>query len=144
MEAKGVPAMCEHALRRLRACHPCPRGLRMFDLHSLRRRFPALQARPDGRVPVFFDGPDGKQVPQRVIDAMVHYLTACNANHGGVFATSRESDRILADAHAAIADLLNAPSPDEVVFGANMTTLTLHLSRTISKRLKPGDEVMVT
>ena len=57
----------------------------------------------------------------------------CNANHGGVFATSQESDRILDDAHAAVADLLNAPSPDEIVFGANMTTLTLHLSRAIGQ-----------
>src|SRR5438067_9639458 len=94
-----------------------PRGVRMFDVPSLRRQFPALQRPRGGRAPTFFDGPGGTQVPQRVIDAMVRYLTTCNANHGGLFATSRESDRVLADAHAAVADLLHAPSPDEVVFG---------------------------
>jgi cysteine desulfurase family protein (TIGR01976 family) len=116
----------------------------MFDVLSLRRQFPALQRTVNGQAPVFFDGPAGTQVPQRVIDAMVHYLTTCNANHGGVFATSRESDRIVHGAHQAMADLLNAPSPEEIVFGPNMTTLTLHLSRAIGRTLRPGDEVMVT
>ncbi len=79
-----------------------------------------------------------------MIDAVLHYLSACNANHGGVFASSRESDAILHRAHQAMADLLNAPSADEIVFGANMTTLTLHVSRAISRTWKAGDEVMVT
>ena len=67
----------------------------MFQVDALRREYPALNHRRDGVLPVFLDGPGGTQVPQRVIDAMVHYLTTCNANHGGVFATSRESDRII-------------------------------------------------
>lgn len=113
----------------------------MIDFSSLRSQFPGLTNRPGA---IFLDGPAGTQVPQRVIDAMVHYLAHCNANHGGVFATSVESDRILDDAHAAIADLLNAPSPDEIIFGNNMTSVTFHLGRSIAKILKPGDEVMVT
>src|SRR5712692_4195853 len=75
---------------------------------------------------------------------MVWYLTTCNANHVVAFSTSRESDQALHAAHVAIADLLNADSPDEIVFGANMTTLTLHLSRAISRTLRPGDEILVT
>jgi cysteine desulfurase family protein (TIGR01976 family) len=116
----------------------------MFDVTSLRRQFPSLQRTVNGRTPVFLDGPGGTQVPQRVLDAMVHYLTTCNANHGGVFTTSRESDRVLHEAHAAAADLLNAPSPDEIVFGANMTTLTLQLSRAAGRTWKPGERVLVT
>jgi len=116
----------------------------MLDVASLRRQFPALHQRREGRAPVFLDGPGGTQVPQRVVDAMVQYLMTCNANHGGLFATSQESDRILASAHEAMADLLNAPSPQEIVFGANMTTLTFHLSRAVTRLLQPGDEVLVT
>jgi cysteine desulfurase family protein (TIGR01976 family) len=116
----------------------------MLDVTSLRRQFPALQRTVNGQTPVFLDGPGGTQVPQRVIDAMVRYLSDCNANHGGVFTTSRESDRVLHEAHAAAADLLNAPSPEEVVFGANMTTLTLHLSRSLGRTWGPGDRVLVT
>jgi cysteine desulfurase family protein (TIGR01976 family) len=116
----------------------------MFDVHSLRQQFPALQRLRDGRPAVFLDGPGGTQVPQRVVDAVVRYLTECNANSRGAFATSRESDAVLRQAHEAVADLLNAPSADEVVFGPNMTTLTLHLSRAIGRTLRPGDEVVVT
>jgi cysteine desulfurase family protein (TIGR01976 family) len=116
----------------------------MFDLEALRRQFPALQVQRDGVQPVFLDGPGGTQTPQRVIDAIVHYLTTCNANHGGSFATSRESDRITQNAHQAMADMLNASGPEEIVFGQNMTSLTFHLSRSLAKTWKSGDEVLVT
>jgi cysteine desulfurase family protein (TIGR01976 family) len=97
-----------------------------------------------GTFAIYLDGPGGTQVPQRVIDAMVRYLTTCNANHGGVFTTSRLSDAILHEVHRAAADLLNAPSVEEIIFGANMTTLTFHLSRAFARALKAGDEVLVT
>jgi len=116
----------------------------MLDVDLLREQFAALNQVIDGRTPIFLDGPGGTQVPQRVVDAMVRYLTTCNANHGGAFATSRTSDAILHEAHAGMADFLNAPSADEIVFGANMTTLALHLSRALAQVLKPGDEVMVS
>jgi cysteine desulfurase family protein (TIGR01976 family) len=113
----------------------------MFDVASHRRQFPALER---GGNTIFLDGPGGTQVPQRVIDAVVHYFSSCNANHGGLFATSRTSDEILQGAHAAVADLLQALAPEEVVFGANMTTLTMHLSRALARTWRPGDEVLVT
>jgi len=75
---------------------------------------------------------------------MVHYLSTCNANHGGEFTTSRESDAILERAHARVADLIHARSPREIIFGANMTTLTLHLSRAFARTLRPSDEILVT
>lgn len=115
-----------------------------FPVEQLRSQFPSLQCRPDGEAPVYLDGPGGTQVPQSVIDALVHYLSTCNANHGGAFATSRESDRIIRSAHEAVATLLNAPSPDDIIFGQNMTSLTFHLSRSFGRTLRPGDEVLVT
>jgi cysteine desulfurase family protein (TIGR01976 family) len=116
----------------------------MLDITSLRRQFPALQRVVGGRVPLFLDGPGGTQVPQRVLDAMVRYLSTCNCNTGGLFTTSRESDAVLRGAHEAVADLLNAPSPDEVVFGPNMTSLTFSLSRAFGRTLRPGDQLLVT
>jgi cysteine desulfurase family protein (TIGR01976 family) len=113
----------------------------MLDVPGLRRQFPALQQYPQR---VYLDGPAGTQVPRRVVDAVTEYFIHRNANHGGFFETSRQSDELLDQTHRAVADLLNAPSPDEVVFGPNMTTLTLHLSRSVGKTLKPGDEVVVT
>jgi cysteine desulfurase family protein (TIGR01976 family) len=116
----------------------------MFDVQSLRRQFSALQQSRGGLTPVFLDGPGGTQVPQHVIDAIVNYLTICNANHGGAFSTSVESDAILRDAHEAVADLLNA-DPAEIVFGQNMTSLTFHISRAIARGLLgPATDVIVT
>jgi cysteine desulfurase family protein (TIGR01976 family) len=116
----------------------------MLDPVSLRKQFPALRRTVGGRTPIYLDGPGGTQVPVRVIEAMTRYLTESNANHGGVFSTSRASDRVTDEAHQAVADLLNAESPDEIVFGQNMTSLTFHLSRSIARTLRPGDQILVT
>lgn len=97
-----------------------------------------------GQPAIFLDNPGGTQVPQSVIDAMAGYLTHANANRGGAFATAERSDAILDDAHAAMADLLGAASPDEIVFGPNMTTLTFAVSRALGRELGPGDEIVVT
>ncbi|HLB46320.1 MAG TPA: cysteine desulfurase-like protein, partial [Anaerolineales bacterium] len=93
---------------------------------------------------IYLDNPGGTQVAQPVIDRMNHYLVHNNANHGGAFRTSVDSDAVLHDAHAAMADLLNAASADEIIFGPNMTTLTFSISRALGRWLKPGDEIVVT
>jgi cysteine desulfurase family protein (TIGR01976 family) len=115
-----------------------------LNLPEIRAQFPALFQTLGDRPVVFLDNPGGTQVPQGVIDAMTAYLAQHNANHGGAFATSQRSDAILDAAHAAMADMLNAPSADEIVFGANMTTLTLHISRSLGREIGPGDEIIVT
>lgn len=115
-----------------------------FDPIPLRARFPALAQEQGGRPLVFLDGPGGTQVPQSVIDAVSGYYREMNANEGGSFVTSQRSDAMHHEAHVAAADLLGAASPDEIVFGANMTSITFHLSRSIGATLAPGDEVVVT
>jgi cysteine desulfurase family protein (TIGR01976 family) len=115
-----------------------------IDLAPVRSQFPALALQDAGRPAVYFDGPGGTQVPQRVVDAMSRYLIHTNANHGGAFRTSRESDAMLAAAHEAMADFINAPSAREIVFGQNMTTVTFNLSRAIGRELAAGDEVIIT
>jgi cysteine desulfurase family protein (TIGR01976 family) len=115
-----------------------------YPLERIRADFPALQRRIDGRVPAYLDGPGGTQVPRQVIDVVADYLAHHNANTGGAFATSRESDAMLAAAREAMADLLNASSPNEVVFGANMTSLTYAVSRALGREWGAGDELVVT
>jgi cysteine desulfurase family protein (TIGR01976 family) len=115
-----------------------------FDVDALRARIPALALEHDGHAMAFFDGPGGTQVPDTVIEAVSRYYRTANANHGGPFPTSERSDAMLHEAHVAIADLLNAASPDEITFGANMTTLTMHVARSITATMQPGDEIVVT
>jgi selenocysteine lyase/cysteine desulfurase len=97
----------------------------------------------NGQPAVFLDGPGGTQVPQRVIDAISDYLKRNNANTGGAYATSRNTDAMIASARAAMTDFL-ACDADEVVFGANMTALTYALSRAVGKGLRSGDEIVLT
>lgn len=115
-----------------------------FDVAEIRSHFPALSLALDGRPLAFFDGPGGTQVPREVIDAVAAYYRESNANDGGAFLTSRTSEAIVRRARQAMADFLGARSPDEIKFGANMTTLTFHVSRSIGATLVPGDEVVVT
>lgn len=110
-----------------------------LDLSAIRSQFPSLE-RPD----IFFDNPGGTQIARPSLDRINKYLIECNANHGGTFATSIASDAVLDEAHRAMADFYNASSSEEIVFGNNMTTLTLYISRSISREWKEGDEIVVT
>ncbi len=110
-----------------------------YNVDEIRSNFPSLASGA-----VFFDNPGGTQVPQSVIDAVSDYYKTSNSNTHGAFATSQRTDAILADGRRALADFLNARSPDEIVFGPNMTTLTFGISRAIGRMLDEGDEIIVT
>ncbi len=114
-----------------------------LDVPYVRSQFPSLSQKVNSHPAAFLDGPGGTQVPQRVIDAISDYLRRNNANTGGAYATSRNTDAMIAEARAAMADFLHCGS-DEVAFGPNMTTLTFAMSRAIGRELKPGDEILVT
>jgi cysteine desulfurase family protein (TIGR01976 family) len=110
-----------------------------LDLNAIRNQFPALQ-----RHDIYLDNPGGTQISQAAIRRINAYLVDHNANHGGAFQTSRNSDAVLDEAHKAVADFYNATSPDEIIFGNNMTSLTFAISRSISGTWQPGDEIVVT
>jgi cysteine desulfurase family protein (TIGR01976 family) len=118
----------------------------MSDQFAARVRadFPVFERRIGGRSIAFFDGPGGSQVPRQVGDAVRDYLLMHNANTHGMFATSEETDAAITRARENVAAFLNAPSPRQIVFGANMTTLTFHLSRSLGREWGPGDEVIVS
>jgi cysteine desulfurase family protein (TIGR01976 family) len=115
----------------------------LIDVTAVRERFPALARTQDGSPVVFADAPGGTQVSQSVIDAMSRYLRESNSNTHGVFATSVETDQLIAGARAAAADFLGSDL-DEIVFGPNATTLLFSISRAIGRTLRPGDELVVT
>jgi len=118
-----------------------------LDLAWVRSQFPALaqtvNEHSNKSPAVFLDGPGGTQVPQQVIDAIADYLARNNANTGGAYQTSRNTDRMVAEARAAMGDFLNCDA-DEIVFGANMTSLTFAMSRALGRELRPGDEIVLT
>jgi cysteine desulfurase family protein (TIGR01976 family) len=110
---------------------------------EIRSHFPALERKHNGYPVAYFDGPGGTQVPRQVVESISDYLYHHNANTHWAYPTSAETDAALAQARKVCAEFLNA-SPAEIAFGANMTTLTFHLSRALSLNFSPGDEIVVT
>src|SRR5438067_2419392 len=115
-----------------------------FPIAWCREQFPALSHNFNGRTAIFFDNPGGTQVPQQVIDAVTMYYLECNANAGGPFETSRRTSEVILNARLAVADLINAPTPESIIFGPNMTSLTFQLARAMARTIREGDEIVVT
>lgn len=113
------------------------------SVESIRSHFPALDRRHGGHPVAYFDGPGGTQVPREVADALADYLLHHNANTHWRYPTSEETDALIAGARGALADFVGA-APQEIVFGANMTTLTFHLARGLGRGWGAGDEVVIT
>lgn len=111
----------------------------MLNSEKIRAHFPALASGA-----IFFDNPGGTQVAQEVLQRMQHHLQYTNANNGGAFYTSIASDATVYEARQAVADFLHASRAEEIIFGQNMTSLTMHISRSLARTLKPGDELVVT
>ena len=116
----------------------------VFPIDRVRREFPALSQSRNGRPRIFMDNPAGTQLPRPVIDAISNALVEAASNYGGFFANSRNAEAIYARAHDAMADFVNAHSSNEIVVAQSMTSLTLHMSRSLGRIFAPGDEIIVT
>jgi len=101
-------------------------------VEQIRTHFPALDRIYNGYPVAYFDGPGGTQVPRQVAEAMNDYLYNHNANTHWEYPSSHETDEIIDRSRASIAAFLNA-EPDEIVFGKNMTSLTVHLARAMGR-----------
>jgi cysteine desulfurase family protein (TIGR01976 family) len=110
-----------------------------IDLEAVRAQFPGLASGA-----AFFDNPAGTQISRPALSRIERYLVHTNANANGAFRTSRENDAMVAETRRALADFLGSADPREIVLGPNMTTLTLHLSRSLARTLASGDEIIVT
>src|SRR5438477_9063459 len=120
-----------------------PSPVTMMSIEEIRQQFPALARVYNGYPVAYFDGPGGTQVPRTVVEAMNDYLFHHNANTHWAYPTSEETDSIIDSARSVLADFLNAMTA-EIVFGANMTTLTFHLARALAREFARGDEIVMT
>jgi selenocysteine lyase/cysteine desulfurase len=117
-----------------------------FSIDAVRSQFPALALNDDGKRRIYFDNPAGTQVPQQVIERATKAMIEQNANLGGFFVTTRKAQQLVDQVRIAAAQFYNAPSPSEIMFGANMTTMTLAMSRNLQKSLgiSEGDEIVLS
>jgi cysteine desulfurase family protein (TIGR01976 family) len=115
-----------------------------LNISEIRTKFPSLSQQFNGKSAIFLDNPAGTQVSKQVMDAVVEYYTTMNANQGGAFPTSRATDAMVEESRAVVADMLCANRPDEIVFGANMTTLNFAFSRALAQSLPDDAEIILT
>jgi cysteine desulfurase family protein (TIGR01976 family) len=115
-----------------------PREVAELPVERLRERFAALRSGA-----VYLDGPGGSQVPEEVIEAVAGCLRDSNANLGGHFASSERATAIWENGRAAAAEFTGS-APEEIAFGASMTTLNFQLAHALARTLEPGDEIVVT
>src|SRR6185503_1651875 len=116
---------------------------RIADTDTIRSHFPAMQRLHRGHPVAYLDGPGGTQVPRVVVDRMADYLQHHNANTHWRYPTSEETDELILEARQALADFVNG-APNEIAFGANMTTLTFHVARGLGRAWSDTDEIVVT
>lgn len=115
-----------------------------LDIRKIRAQFPSLQTKDSGQARIYLDNPAGTQVPLQVMERVQSCFNDMNANLGGPFKTSLDAAQMVDEARAALADFLGAREAAEIIFGANMTTLTFHVGRSIFKSFKPGDDIIVS
>ncbi|RYM72592.1 cysteine desulfurase-like protein [Serratia liquefaciens] len=115
-----------------------------FTPELARAQFSALTQHYNDQPVIFFDGPGGSQVSRGVLEKMTDYLGKYNANLGGHYFSSHVTGEVMNNARESVRALLNAPTPDNIIFGMNMTSLTFYLSRIISRHWQAGDEIIVT
>jgi cysteine desulfurase family protein (TIGR01976 family) len=118
-------------------------GKAVPSVEEIRAAFPALEREHAGQPVAYFDGPGGTQVPRMVTDAITESLLHRNANRRWAYPSSAEVDATVHGVRDAMGDFFGC-SPDDVVIGGNMTTLTYHLSRTLGRDWGEGDEIVVT
>ena len=115
-----------------------------MSIDKCRAQFPALNQKIDNTQPIFFDGPGGSHPSQAVLNAIIGYLSTSNANLGGAYFSSRQTEQTMIRAREAAKDLYRAKDANEIVFGANATSLSFMMSRVLSKTWQQGDEIIVT
>jgi len=115
-----------------------------FPIELVRANFPSLSATDNGRRRIYFDNAAGTQVPQQTIDRITDFFQRYNSNTGVFNTTSVEVDAMFAETTEALADFLGTPDAGEIIIGANMTTLTYQLSRSLAHRFAPGDEIIIS
>ncbi|GIR69335.1 MAG: cysteine desulfurase-like protein [Halieaceae bacterium] len=115
-----------------------------FPINAVRSQFPSLSTTDEGQRRIYFDNAAGTQVPKQTINRIVDFFHRFNSNTGVFNPTSVEVDALYADATKAMADFLGTDDPGEVLIGANMTTLTYQLSRSLAHQFEPGDEIIIS
>lgn len=112
---------------------------RAVDVAAIREFFPSLTGEW-----TFFDNAGGSQMARPVLDRINEYLLTSNVQHGASYDVSRRAGERLEQATSAVAEMVNASGPDEIVMGPSSSMLVRMLAESFGRTLDPGDEIIVS
>lgn len=117
-----------------------------FDPQALRQDFPILTKRVHDKPLVYFDNAASSQRPRQVLEAMQDYYENHHANvHRGVHTLATEATDLYEAARQRVADFINAPSPESLIFTRNTTeAINLIAYSWARSNLKAGDEIILS
>jgi cysteine desulfurase/selenocysteine lyase len=117
----------------------------MFNVEDIRKDFPILSRKVNGKSLVYLDNAATSQTPQQVIDAIVEYYTHYNANiHRGVHKLSQEATDLYEAARKKIQEHFNAKHTHEIIFTSGTTHGINLVANGFSSILKAGDDIIVS
>jgi len=118
----------------------------ILDIQAIRKQFPILHQQVNGKPLVYLDNAATSQKPQSVINALTAYYEGYNANiHRGAHYLAAKATDIYEQTRHKIAQFLNAPSPDEIIFTRGTTEgINLVASTFGRKMIQKGDEIIIS
>ena len=116
-----------------------------FNVEEIRKDFPILNRKVNGRPLVYFDNAATSQTPQQVIDCIVDYYQNYNANiHRGVHSLSQEATEAYEYARKTVQKHFNAKEAREIIFTAGTTHSINLVASGFEKLLNAEDEILVS
>ncbi len=117
----------------------------IFPIETIRKDFPILQRKINGKPLVYFDNAATSQTPQQVIDAIVDYYSNYNANiHRGVHSLSQEATDKYEQARLKIQKHFNAKESYEIIMTSGTTHSINIVASGFTTLLNKGDEIIVS
>jgi cysteine desulfurase/selenocysteine lyase len=116
-----------------------------FDPHAARAQVPILSRQVNGRPLVYLDNAASAQKPRAVIDAMTRAMEGSYANvHRGLHTLANETTEAFEGARISVARLLNAETPEQIVFTKGGTEAINLVASGLGQTIQPGDEIIVS
>lgn len=118
----------------------------LFDVQSIRKRFPVLHQKVNGHPLVYFDNAATSQKPQEVINALSHFYENDNANiHRGIHTLAERATAEFEETRKAVGAFIHASETEEIIFTSGTTGGINLVAQTYGRKfLKKGDEVIIS
>ena len=116
-----------------------------FNVENIRKDFPILERKINGKTLIYFDNAATSQTPTSVIDSISDYYKKYNANiHRGVHSVSEEATEAYESSRKKIQKHFNANLSEEIIFTSGTTHSINIIANGYTDLLSSEDEIIVS